>query len=206
MEHIKIEREGTSVVIPIPHSYTDVATLIRSDYFRNGGQILPVYKIWLKTLLWGGATSVLFWYRVASYKKGWLRLFAEYMRKRGVIKYGLQISSRARIGYGFLIQHSFGTIVNPDTVIGNNVTLMQFVNIGTSKNEAALIGDCVNIFPMTCIVNDVVIGKNATIGSGSVVTRNIPENATAVGSPAKVLHFNNPAKYIGHKWPVPAID
>lgn len=194
MEHIKIEREGTSVVIPIPHSYTDVATLIRSDYFRNGGQILPVYKIWLKTLLWGGATSVLFWYRVASYKKGWLRLFAEYMRKRGVIKYGLQISSRARIGYGFLIQHSFGTIVNPDTVIGNNVTLMQFVNIGTSKNEAALIGDCVNIFPMTCIVNDVVIGKNATIGSGSVVTRNIPENATAVGSPAKVLHFNNPAK------------
>ena len=183
-----------------------MATLIKSDYFRNNGQILPVYKIWLKTLLWGGATYVLFWYRVASFKKGWLHHFAEFMRKRGVIKYGLQISSRTRIGYGFLIQHSFGTIVNPDTVIGNNVTLMQFVNIGTSTDKAALIGDCSNIFPMTCIVNDVVIGKNVTIGSGSVVTRNIPENATAVGSPAKVLHFNNPAKYIGHKWPVPKVD
>ena len=107
---------------------------------------------------------------------------------------------------GFLFSIVFGTIVNPDTVIGNNVTLMQFVNIGTSTDKAALIGDCSNIFPMTCIVNDVVIGKNVTIGSGSVVTRNIPENATAVGSPARVIHYNNPAKYIGHKWPVPAID
>lgn len=206
MEHIKIEREGTAVVIPVPQSYSDVATLIKSDYFRNGGQILPVYKIWLKTLLWGGATYVLFWYRVASYRKGWLRIFADFMRKRGVVKYGLQISSSTKIGYGFLIQHSFGTIVNPDTVIGNNVTLMQFVNIGTSKANAALIGDCTNIFPMTCIVNDVVIGKNVTIGSGSVVTRSIPANATAVGSPARVINYNNPAKYIGHKWPVPDVD
>lgn len=133
-------------------------------------------------------------------------MFAEFMRKRGVVKYGLQISSRTKIGYGFLIQHSFGTIVNPDTVIGNNVTLMQIVNIGTSTANAALIGDCTNIFPMTCIVNDVVIGKNATIGSGSVVTRSIPENATAVGAPARVINYDNPAKYIGHKWPVPQID
>ena len=157
-------------------------------------------------MFFGGATYVLFWYRVASYRKGWLRLFAEFMRKRGVVKYGLQISSRTRIGYGFLIQHSFGTIVNPDTVIGNNVTLMQFINIGTSNGKAAFIGDCTNIFPMSCIVNDVVIGKNVTIGSGSVVTKDIPDNATAVGTPARVIHFNNPAKYIGHKWPVPEID
>lgn len=206
MEHIKIERNGTSVIIPVPHNYKDVATLIKSDYFRNSGQILSVFKIWLRTLLWGGSTYVLFWYRVASFKRGWLHPFAEFMRKRGVVKYGLQISSRTKIGYGFLIQHSFGTIVNPDTVIGNNVTLMQFVNIGTSTANAALIGDCTNIFPMTCIVNDVVIGKNVTIGSGSVVTRDIPENATAVGSPAKVINYDNPAKYIGHKWPVPTVE
>lgn len=206
MKHIKIEREGTSVIIPIPQSYKDVSILIKSDYFRNSGERLPIYKIWLKTLLWGGSTYVLFWYRIASYQRGWLHSFAEIMRKRGVVKYGLQISSRTKIGYGFLIQHSFGTIVNPDTVIGNNVTLMQFVNIGTSTKEAALIGDCSNIFPMTCIINDVVIGHNVTIGSGSVVTKNIPENATAVGSPAKVIHYNHPAKYIGHKWPVPKID
>lgn len=206
MEHIRIERDGTSVIIPIPENYNDVATLIKSDFFRNSGQILPIFKIWLKTLLWGGSTYVLFWYRVASYKKGWLHYFAEFMRKRGAVKYGLQISSRTKIGYGFLIQHSFGTIVNPDTVIGNNVTLMQFVNIGTSTKEAALIGDCSYIFPMTCIVNDIVIGKNVTIGSGAVVTKNIPDDATAVGIPAKVINYNCPAKYIGHKWPVPKFD
>lgn len=206
MEHQNFEREGTSVVIPIPQNYRDVATLIKSDYFRNSGQTLPIFKIWLRTLLWGGSAYVLFWYRVASYKRGWLHCFAEFMRKRGVVKYGLQISSKTKIGYGFMIQHSFGTIVNPDTVIGNNVTLMQFVNIGTTKKNAALIGDCTYVFPMSCIVNDVVIGKNVTIGAGAVVNKNIPENATAVGTPAKVIHFNNPAKYIGFKWPIPALN
>ncbi len=205
MEHKVYERNGTSVVIPVPQSYKDVATLIKSDYFRNSGRTLSVFKIWRKTLLWGGATTLLFWFRVSQYRKGWLYYFAEIMRKRAVVKYGLQLSSHTRVGYGFSIQHSLGTIVNPDTIIGNNVTLCQFVNIGSSVDGAALIGDCVFIHPMTCIVNDVVIGKNVTIGAGAVVNKDIPMNATAVGVPAKVINFNHPAKYIGHKWPVPEV-
>ena len=38
---------------------------------------------------------------------------------------------------------------------------------------------------------------------GAVVNKDIPDNATAVGVPAKVINFNNPAKFIGHKWPIP---
>ena len=200
MEHKLYERNGTSVVIPIPHSYKDVATLIKSDYFRNAGQILPIYKIWIKTLSWGGSATLLFWFRIAQYRRGWLYYLAEIIRKITGVKYGLQISSRMRVGYGFSIQHSFGTIINPDTIIGNNVTLCQLVNIGTSNGKAALIGDCTFIHPMTCIVDDVVIGKNVTIGAGAVVVRDIPENATAVGVPAHVIHYDDPTKFIGHKW------
>lgn len=203
MKHTIYERNGTTVVIPEPQNYKDVATLIKSDYYRNSGQILSVFNIWRKTLLFGGATGLLFWFRVAQYSNGWLYNFAELMRKRASVKYGLQLSSHTRVGYGFSIQHSFGTIVNPDTIIGNNVTLCQFVNIGSSVDGAALIGDCVFIHPMTCVVNDVVIGKNVTIGAGAVVNKDVPENATAVGVPAKVIHYNHPAKYIGHKWQIP---
>lgn len=41
-----------------------------------------------------------------------------------------------------------------------------------------------------------MIGNNVTIGANAVVTKNIPDNATIGGVPAKVLHFNHPAKYI----------
>jgi len=205
MLHKVFERNGISVVIPFPQNYRDVAILIKSDYFRNNGEIVSIFKIWKKTWLWSGATGLLFWFRVSQYRKGWLYPIAEFMRKRATIKYGLQISSKLRVGYGFSIQHSLGTIVNPDTIIGNNVTLTQFVNIGSSNGKSALIGDCVFIHPMTCIVNDVVIGKNVTVGAGAVVVKDIPENATVAGVPAKVINYNYPAKYIGHKWPVPCI-
>ena len=48
MEHKVYERNNVRVVIPIPHSYKDIAILIKSDYFRYRGEILPIYKIFLK--------------------------------------------------------------------------------------------------------------------------------------------------------------
>lgn len=64
----------------------------------------------------------------------------------------------------------------------------------------AVIGDNVYIGPNVCVVEDVCIGNNVTIGAGSVVTKNIPENATAAGNYAKVLNYNNPGRYIGNSW------
>lgn len=54
--------------------------------------------------------------------------------------------------------------------------------------------------PSVCIVEDVKIGSNVTIGAGSVVTKDIPENATAVGNYAKVINYNHPGRYIKNKW------
>lgn len=44
------------------------------------------------------------------------------------------------------------------------------------------------------MVENVVIGKNVTIGAGAVVTKDIPDNATAVGNYAKVINYNEPGK------------
>lgn len=51
---------------------------------------------------------------------------------------------------------------------------------------------------MTCIVENVHIGNNVTIGAGSVVTKDIPDNATVAGVPARVLNYNNPGRYVWH--------
>jgi len=107
----------------------------------------------------------------------------------------IQIPPAAKIGYGLYIGHGGPVVVNPNAVIGNNVNLSQFLTIGSNHNKGAIIGDFTYIGPNVCIVEDVVIGSNVTIGAGAVVTKDIPDNATAVGNYAKVINYDNPGRY-----------
>lgn len=91
-------------------------------------------------------------------------------------------------------------VVNPTAVIGNNVNLSQFTTIGSNRGKAATIGDNVYIGSNVCIVEDVKIGNNVTIGAGSVVTKSIPDNATAVGNYAKIINYTNAGRYVNNRW------
>ncbi|MEG0895883.1 MAG: DapH/DapD/GlmU-related protein, partial [Oscillospiraceae bacterium] len=78
--------------------------------------------------------------------------------------------------------------------------LSQFTTIGSNEGQAAFIGDNVYIGPSVCIVENVHIGNNVTIGAGSVVTKDLPDNSTAVGNYAKVINYNKPGRYICNPW------
>lgn len=112
----------------------------------------------------------------------------------------IQIARTTKIGYGLYISHGGPVVVNPTTVIGDNCNLSQFVTIGSNESKAAVIGDNVYIGPNCCIVEHVEIGNNVTIGAGSVVTKDLPKNSTCAGNYAKVLNYNNPARYIQNKY------
>ncbi|MBR1851701.1 MAG: hypothetical protein IJ794_00795 [Lachnospiraceae bacterium] len=60
-----------------------------------------------------------------------------------------------------------------------NIRVIMTKKIHIKKN--AWIGARVNMLP------GVMIGENAIIGTGSIVTRDIPDNAVAVGNPVKVV-------------------
>ncbi len=118
------------------------------------------------------------------------------------IKYGIQIPHDTKIGYGFYIGHGVGVVINGGTTIGNNVNISQFLSIGTNKHTPATIGDNVYIGPNVCIVEDVKIGNDTIIAAGSVVIRDIPQNSTAVGCPAKVIGENKHPEYVHNRWVV----
>ena len=140
-----------------------------------------------------------FWLRLCQTKTVFYPL-ARLMYYRYSRKFGLQIPRAASIGHGLYIGHGIGVVINPTTRIGNNCNLSQFTTIGSNDGKAATIGDNVYIGPSVCIVGDVSIGSNSTIGAGAVVVKDVPENATVAGVPAKILNFKNPGRYIQNKY------
>lgn len=114
----------------------------------------------------------------------------------------IQLPYQTEVGYGLYIGHGGPIVVSPTAVIGNNCNLSQFTTIGSNHERAATIGDNTYIGPNVCIVEDVKIGNNVSVGAGSVVTKDIPDNATAAGNYAKVLNYNNPGRYIKNPWPM----
>ena len=57
--------------------------------------------------------------------------------------------------------------------------------------KKTIVGDRVWLGANVTVLKGVQIGNDAVIGAGSVVTKDVPENAIAVGVPAKVLRIKN---------------
>lgn len=82
-------------------------------------------------------------------------------------------------------------VLNPDCTVGHDVVIDNYVTLNYSVNISGNvhIHDCVEIGTGTNVIQGKTIGNNAIIGAGSVVTRDIPDNCTAVGIPAKPIKF-----------------
>ncbi|MGI6116936.1 MAG: DapH/DapD/GlmU-related protein [Bilifractor sp.] len=82
-----------------------------------------------------------------------------------------------------------GVMMGPEVAIltvnhePKNIRVVKTKEIHIKKN--AWIGARAIILP------GVTIGENAIIGSGAVVTKDVPDNAVAVGSPARVIKTIN---------------
>jgi len=201
MESYKLNERD--VYIPVPESYRDCITLIKSDYYRlGGGASFPAIVI---NALHPFRSSVLFWRRLCQHK-GLFFPFFNLMYKRACKKSMIDIPLSTKIGYGLYIGHGMCMVINGGTVIGNNVNLAQFLNVGTNHGTPAIIGDNVYIGPHVCLVENVKIENNVTIGAGAIVTRDVPQNATVAGVPARILNYDNPGRYIGNPYAFDVLD
>ena len=117
-------------------------------------------------------------------------------------KFTICIPDRTIIGKGFYIGHFGNIFVSPKAVLGENCNISQGVTIGqVSKgiNQGApIIGDNVYIGPGAKIIGNVLIGKNVAIGANAVVTKNIPNDCSVGGVPAKIISNNGSCNYINN--------
>lgn len=118
--------------------------------------------------------------------------------------YGKQI----RVGRRFFANFNFTVLdeapvtIGDDCFIGPNVSIYTACHSTdpTERNnreewaDPVFIGNNVWIGGSVTILPGVSIGDNVTIGAGSVVTKDIPDNTIAAGNPCRVI------KMIWQKW------
>ncbi|WP_250658509.1 serine O-acetyltransferase [Alkalimarinus coralli] len=104
---------------------------------------------------------------------------------------GIEIHPGARIGRRFFIDHGMGVVIGETTIIGDDVTLYQGVTLGgTSWNKGKrhpTLGNNVVVGAGAKVLGPFEVGDNAKIGSNAVVTKQVPEGATVVGIPGRII-------------------
>ena len=83
-------------------------------------------------------------------------------------------------------------VINDNTIVGANSTIGDrddHEEKYASKTKPIYIGRNVWIGMNVTVMKGVTIGDNAIVGAGSIVTKDIPENAIAAGIPAKIIKY-----------------
>lgn len=113
------------------------------------------------------------------------------------VDYGVHITIGDRVfaNYGFVALDVAPIVIGDDVQIGPNVQLLTPTHPLDPQQrldkweagEPITIGENVWLGGGAIVLPGVTIGANTVVGAGSVVTRDLPANVVAVGSPARVV-------------------
>ena len=119
---------------------------------------------------------------------------------------GIEIHPGAKIGKNLFIDHGMGVVIGETSEIGDNVTIYHAVTLGGSspsinserqrhEKRHPTIGNDVVIGSGAQIIGPVSVGNGARIAANAVVVKDVPENATMVGIPAKAVKLENKGNF-----------
>ena len=144
-------------------------------------------------LLYPGVHAVLY-HRVAH----WLYRHHRFFLARCVSQWsrfwtGIEIHPGAKIGRRLVIDHGMGIVIGETAEIGDDCLLYHGVTLGgTGKDQGKrhpTIGNNVLVSTGAKVLGPFKVGDGARIAANAVVLKEIPENATAVGVPARVVRI-----------------
>jgi serine O-acetyltransferase len=105
---------------------------------------------------------------------------------------GADIAWSARIGPGLVLWHPTGVVIGPRVVVGRDARVQQGITLGaarsrTGKDGDPVLGDGVYVGAGARVLGPVRVGDRARIGANAVVLTDVPDDASAVGVPARII-------------------
>jgi serine O-acetyltransferase len=161
----------------------DIATVIEKD---------PAARSNLEVLLCYPGVHALAIHRVGHqlWQAGFTTL-ARWLSNFGRFLTGIEIHPGAKIGRRVFIDHGLGVVIGETAEVGDECTIYQGVTLGgTSLNKAKrhpTLQRGVVVGAGAKVLGPFTVGADARIGSNSVVIKEVPARATAVGIPARII-------------------
>ncbi len=104
---------------------------------------------------------------------------------------GVEIHPGATIGRRFFIDHGMGVVIGETAEIGDDCTVYHGVTLGGTSWSAGkrhpTLANNVVIGAGAKVLGPLIVGENARIGSNAVVVKDVPQGATVIGIPGRVV-------------------
>ena len=154
----------------------------------------PAARSWLEILLLYPGIKAVRSHRLAHWcYRHDLKFLARAISQRSRRRTGIEIHPGATIGRRLVIDHGMGIVIGETAEIGDDCLIYHGVTLGGTGKDVGkrhpTIGNNVLIGTGAKVLGPIRVGDNSRIAANSVVLREIPEDSTAVGIPARVVRI-----------------
>jgi serine O-acetyltransferase len=178
-----------------------------SDFLQSIIDRDPAAKSKMSLVLTYPGVKAIFFHKIANFFAiAKFDLIARIVSQFSRFLTGIEIHPKAKVGKNLFIDHGMGVVIGETSEIGNNVTIYHNVTLGGSspsidserqrhEKRHPTIGHDVVIGSGAQIIGPIKVGNNARIAANAVVVKDVPENATMVGIPARAVKLENKGSF-----------
>jgi len=160
---------------------SDIRT--KQRYFRQQGYNTSFFRAFISD-----GSSANFLYRLTFWlHTHHLQPFALLFLWINKILNSCMLGAGCKFGPGLVLMHPVGIIINSKVIGGENIIIQSGVVIGDERGLAPKLGSNIFIGAGAKIIGNVTVGNNVKIGANAVVVKDIPDDVTVVGIPAKIV-------------------